>query len=166
MSWRPLLVAAVCVPGLAFADGGALRLTRAAGPFVVSIFTAPEPLRVGSADVSVLVQRRDSTAVVLDASVELRVRAPDAATRMLAASHALATNRLMQAAPLELPAAGRWELDVTVGQGSDVATVSCELFVEPPAPRLFARWPPLALPPLAVALFIWRDRLLRRRARR
>jgi hypothetical protein len=133
---------------------------------VVSIFTAPEPLRVGSADVSVLVQRRDSAAVVLDASVELRVRAPDATTRMLAASRALATNRLMQAAPLELPAAGRWELDVTVGQGSDAATVSCELFVESPGPGHFARWPPLALPPLAIALFIWRDRLLRRRARR
>ncbi len=165
MSARWLLVAALCLPGLARADGGTLVLTRPAGLFVISVFSAPAPLRAGVADVSVLVQERSSAAVVLDAIVALRVHAPDGTTRAWTASHAAATNRLLQAALVELPAAGRWQLEVTVRRARDEATVGCELDVAPAGTRLAAAWPPLAVPPLAIALFVWHQRLRRRRRR-
>lgn len=169
MSRRALLLAAVCLwarGGLALADGGTLRLTRAAGPFVVTVFTAPEPLVVGAADVSVLVQQRGSSAVLLDATVALRVRAPDGTERRLPASHATVGNRLLQAALLPLSQPGRWQLAIEVRHGSAAATVACELLVGSAPPRLAAQWPPLALPPLAIALYLWRERLLRRQRRR
>jgi hypothetical protein len=168
VSWRTVLLAAFLFQSEApaLADGGTLRLTRAAGPFVITIFTAPEPLRVGSAEVSVLVLERGAAgAVLLDATVELRVRAPDGTARMLVASHAAGSNRLLQAALLELPAPGTWQLTIAVRHESDTATVSLELPVGSAAPRLVAQWPPLALPPLCVLLFVWRERLLRHRAR-
>jgi hypothetical protein len=164
VSWRALMVAALFLPRPAFADGGTLRSTQAAGPFVISIFTAPEPLRVGSADLSVLVQ--ECSAVLLDATIELHVRAPDGATQTLVASHATASNRLMQAALLKLPAPGRWQLTVAVRHRTDAATSSCALFVASAAPRLVVQWPLLALPPLCIALYVWRGLLVNRRAHR
>jgi hypothetical protein len=165
--WRALILAAVFLPRPALADGGTLRSTQAAGPFVISIFTAPEPLRVGSADLSVLVQQRSvaasASAVLLDATIELHVRAPDGGTQTLVASHATAGNRLMQAALLKLPAPGRWQLTVAVRHRTDAATISCDLFVGSAAPRPLVQWPSLALPPLCIALYVWRELLLRRR---
>ncbi len=167
---RTLVVAAACLwasAGPAFADGGTLRLTRAAGPFVVTLFTAPEPLVVGSADVSVLVQQRSSAVVLLDATVALRVRAPDGAEQQLQAAHATTGNRLFQSALVELSQPGRWRLTVEVRHGSEAATVSTELLIGSATPRLAPQWPPLALPPLCIALFLWRARLLeRQRSRR
>lgn len=169
MRWRALVFAAACLwasAGPAFADGGTLRLTRAAGPFVVTLFTAPEPLVVGDADVSVLVQQRGSSAVLLDATVELHARAPDSTELLLHPSHATAGNRLLQSALLPLPQPGAWRLTVEVRHGSDAATVACELLVGSATPRLAAQWPPLALPPLAIVLYLWRERLLRRQRQR
>jgi hypothetical protein len=162
---RALLLALV-LTGVARADGGTLRLSRASGPFVISVFTTPEPLYAGPADVSVLVQAREGTAVVLDAAVELRLRAPDGTEQALLATHAAATNRLLQAAPVELRAPGRWLLTVTARRGDTVATVSCALAVARASPRLGSQWLPLGLPAVCVLLFVWRERLLRRRPRR
>ena len=52
------------------ADGGLLRARQAAGPFIVSIFTAPEPLRAGPVDVSVFVQSSEGD-VLTDAVVDI-----------------------------------------------------------------------------------------------
>jgi hypothetical protein len=162
---RTLILGGLLLAGSAHADGGVLRRSQAAGPFVLSVFTAPEPLRVGRADVSVLVQARGGASVVLDASVELRLRAPDGSEQMVAAAHAAASNRLLQSAWVELPVPGRWALAVTARRASDVATVSCELDVAASAPRLSAQWLPLGLPVLCILVFVWRERLLRRRRR-
>ena len=60
------------------ADGGVVRLREAKGPFLVTVFTAAEPVQDGLGDVSVLVQRRDSGDAILDATVELVFKAPAA----------------------------------------------------------------------------------------
>src|SRR5437879_11889873 len=56
---------------VAHADGGIMRLRHVQGPFVITIFTTPEPVPHRAVDVSVLVQRRGSNDVHLDASVDL-----------------------------------------------------------------------------------------------
>src|SRR5260221_3207884 len=66
------ILAAVLVFLLApcFAQGhslGIVRLREARGPFVITVFTSSEVVRGRAADVSVLVQRRDSNEAILDA---------------------------------------------------------------------------------------------------
>ena len=53
-----------------------LRARQEAGPFIVSIFTAPEPLRAGPVEVSVLVQSSDG-GVLTDAVVDLLLESAD-----------------------------------------------------------------------------------------
>lgn len=164
MSWRALVVVVALLPRSALADGGTLRLILAAPPLVISVFTAPEPLRVGSADVSVLVQDGSAAGpVLLDTKIELRLRAPNGGSRTLVPSHAAAANRLFQSALVELSQPGRWQLTVTVHHDHDAATVACDVLVGSRAPRLAAAWPWLALPALLVAMFLWRQRLRGRR---
>ena len=64
---------------VAHADGGIMRLRHVQGPFVITIFTTPEPVPHRAVDVSVLVQRRDSNDVILDASVDLLLTPPPTA---------------------------------------------------------------------------------------
>jgi len=163
---RRTLLALVCAlgAGLSRADGGAIRIQEDAGPFRITVWSAPEPLRVGPADLSVLVQRRDGGAAVLDAQVELRLDGPEPETPDEArATRAQATNQLLQAAVVTLPVAGTWTLRASVRQGGDAVEVAGELLVAAPPPRLGGLWPYLALPPAAVACFALRERLKRRR---
>src|SRR5579884_1996756 len=67
------LVPALVFCALLFADGGTLIFTRQAGPFLVTLFGAPEPVRAGPADLSVLVQRASDRTPVLDAQVRLKL---------------------------------------------------------------------------------------------
>jgi hypothetical protein len=156
-----LILGSLLLAGVARGDGGILRLSQASGPFVLSVFTAPEPLRVGRAEVSVLVQARGS--IVLDAPVELRVRAPDGAEETLAVTRAAANNQLLQSAFVELRTPGRWGLSVTARQAGTSATVSGDLDVAPATAGPATHWVALSLPALFILLFVWRERLRRGR---
>jgi hypothetical protein len=149
----------------AYADGGTIRVVAPVGAYVVTVFSAPEPLRVGAADVSVLVQDRASGSPLLDAQVTLEVLPPggDATPRRLEATHAAATNKLLHAARVDIDRPGTWTVRVSVYRGSDAVEVQGTLPVIAPASTLSDIWPYLALPPLAVALYALRARLLRRR---
>src|SRR5882724_12528654 len=62
-----------------FAEGhslGIVRLRDAQGPLVITVFTAPELVSGRAADVSVLIQRRDSNEAVLDAIVSFVLTPP------------------------------------------------------------------------------------------
>src|SRR6516162_4950291 len=61
------------IPFLANADGGVVRLQERQGPFTITIFT-PTVIPGGlPTDITVMVQRRDSCEVVMDADVELEI---------------------------------------------------------------------------------------------
>jgi len=148
----------------AWADGGTLRIQQDAGRLRITAFSAPEPLRVGIADLSVLVQRQPGGEPVLDAEVELRLEGPPGEAPIeLRATRSEATNELFYAARVELHAAGIWRLRVSVRSAGETAAVEGELPVGPPPLRLFELWPYLALPPAAVAIFALREWLVRRR---
>ena len=153
-SLRTWVVLVLLAAGQARADGGAVQVWQADGSFVVTVFAAPTPLRAGPVDLSVLVQRTDSDAAVLNADVLLTLMSPyDGALIHAAATQQQATNKLLYAAALNLPVAGVWDLRVAVRSGSDVAHVGCPLDVAAALPPLLAHWPYLAFPPLAVLLF-------------
>ncbi len=143
---------------LARADGGTVRIQEEAGPFQITVMSAPEPLRVGPADLSVLVQRRGDGAPALDAEVELRLEGPAPQPPIeVRATREQATNKLLHAAAVTLPAAGTWRLRARVRQGGDAVEVAGALPVAPPPPRLLGLWPYFAFPTAVVAWFALRE---------
>jgi len=151
-------------PAAGRADGGVVRAHADRGALTITVFTSPTPLRVGDADVSVLVQDRASHAALLDATVAVRLEPLDTSTAPLVVDlgRASATNQLLQAATLRLPAPGRFRLVAVVRRAGDQAEVTAEVEVAPPLPALLALWPYLALPPVVVGIFLVQQWLRRR----
>jgi len=134
-------------------DGGRVRLRQTAGPFALTVFSAPEPLAVGPADVSVLVQDATTGDVVLDADVTVRVRAPGGAAFVERPS-TRGRNRLLRAASVDFGMPGRWDYEVAVRAGTASAEVGGTLDVAPAVARWRTAWPFLVGPPIAIALFL------------
>lgn len=150
------------------ADGGRLQLRQAGGPFVVSLFSTPESLAVGPADLSVMVEEQGSGNVLLDAdvTVTLTPEADGIAPVTAHLSHAHATNRLLQDAVVQLPRAGRWRAVVHVSDAGREASVATDLAVANYSSRRGTVWFFLLLPVGAVALFVWVQVAKRRMRRR
>jgi len=113
------------------ADGGRIRLHQQAGPFVVTLFTTPDPLVEGSADFSVAVEQVDTPGLVQDAEVTLIFTQPGATepTRLVVpATHQAATSRFLQAANVQLPRSGSWHVKVIVSSGNQA--VECNTSVD------------------------------------
>ena len=145
----------------AFADGGRIRLHEPAGPFVVTLFTTPDPLSEGAADFSVAVERQGALGLVQDAEITLVLTQPNAASAaplVLTATHQAATSRFLQAANFTLPHAGIWRVKVIVSQGKDVGECTGIVDVQP-ATTLGNQtfWQIIAVP-LAVLLFLAHQR--------
>lgn len=150
-----LLTMLMLAPLVAHADGGTVQLREASGPFVVTVFTAPETLRAGPVDTSVLVQDPETGRVILDATVNLALQ-PVAGTGpgfQARATHVQARNKLLQAVTIDVPAAGWWTMQISVSRDGAQAVLATKLLVLPAAPRLAAIWPFVILPPVAIALF-------------
>jgi hypothetical protein len=158
-----LLTIVMFAPLAAHADGGTVQLREASGQFVVTVFTAPETLRAGPIDTSVLVQERETGRVILDATVTLAFQpvtgtGPRFQTR---ATHLEARNKLLQAVTVDIPTAGWWAVQVSVSRDGAQTVVATKLLVLPAAPRLVAIWPLLILPPVAIGLFALHQALRR-----
>jgi hypothetical protein len=149
----------------AWPDGGVVRLRESRGALVVTVFTAPDPLPAGSQDVSVLVQDR-AGAAILDADVTLRFDPPDRPRSGFAvrALRSQATNKLLQAAQVDLGEVGEWRLGVSVSRAGQASDLSCPLPIAPATRRVTALWDVFALPPLMVVLFALNQTLRPRRA--
>lgn len=161
-----VLLLAAAVTREARGDGGLVRASGAQNGLLVTLFTTPTPLRVGSADVSVLVQDAATRAPILDAQVSARVSPQHEgalpATALL--DRAGATNQLLQAASVALPIPGPYRIVVEARRGVARALLAADVTVDPPLPPLLALWPYLALPPLVVGLFLVQQ-MLRHRSR-
>lgn len=183
----PLLTALGMFIGttLAFADAGAVCLRETSGPFIVTVFAEPTPLRAGPLDVRVLLQRSDSGRVVLDASVDLFLApplsaslsprelfcGPDGAPLRLAgalgstrsvsfpATRALSGNRLLYSAHLQLPAPGTWHLRLRIRDGASEANLETQLSVNATRGEFSTAWPHLVLPLCAAGLFALHQKL-------
>ena len=147
------------------ADGGTLVLRQQAGPLTISVFSSPNPLRVGRADLSVMVQRSSDQSSIMDATVKMHLShsTPGEVSEVFApATHAKATNKLLYAAQVNLPAPGSWKMTAEIASRSGNAEIAGEIDVLAPLPPLLKYWPYFALLPLVVLLFVF-NRWLRRR---
>lgn len=116
-----LLFSAAAVPTVRAHGGGTPQLQNApAGPYLVSVWTSPDPPRVGAYHLTVSVAQPDETGnvgePVLGADVAVRLTPQSAAAQPLTthASNQAADNKLFYEADVELPAPGVWDVQVTV----------------------------------------------------
>jgi hypothetical protein len=147
----------ICAAIAAQADGGRLQMRREAGPFVVSLFTTPESLGVGQADLSAMIEEQASGKVLLDADVVIMLRPEDGGSGSIVAhlSHAHATNRLVQDAVVQLPHAGPWRAAIQINQAGRHASTATDLTVGDYSARRGTVWVFTLLPVCAIALFAW-----------
>lgn len=158
----PVAGSCLLVP-LLFGDGGELQFQKQAGPFLVTAFSAPVPVRVGPADLSVMVQRAIDRSELLDCRVAVLLSKLGEPGIRADATRAQATNKLMYAAQIVFPSAGTWHVDVEVNASGTTAHATGDIAVLPEQPPLMAFWPYFAMVPAAVALFVLNQWLKSRR---
>jgi hypothetical protein len=157
-SLRPL--AAVFILGVwataARGDGGTMLLHQDSGAFTITLFAAPQPLHVGMADLSVMVQDRSSGDVLLDPAVDLTVaaEAANASQQTVRLTRGQAGNRLLQAATFHFPSAGKWRLTLLVSRGGEATRVGTECSVVPDRSRALLVWFYVLLPVGVILLFV------------
>jgi len=167
--WRNGLLMAVALSALSLraqADGGLVQLHQTAGSFVVTVFAAPSPPRVGPVEISVLAQNREDGQAALDVEVFVRLRSAGGTIVVGRAAREASRNKLLYSAPMNLPEAGRWELEVTIKQGKSADSVLGQLSVVAPRPLLLSYWRSLSLPWVVISLFAMNQWLKRRAASR
>jgi hypothetical protein len=163
---RRTLACLIALTAISWADGGKVLFQRKAGSFNITLFAASNPVRVGKADLSVMVQNTADQSPVLDATVRVHLvrREPNAISEISApARHEQATNKLLYAALLDVTTPGKYRTEVSVQTSRDSAMVTGEIEVLAPEPALLAHWPYFMLLPVLALLFAFNQRLKRRR---
>lgn len=137
---RVLFLAALAVISFALAssaraNGGQVRVaSQPAGPYLVTVFTSPVPLRTGVVDVSILLQRQGSPEIVEDARIEVVVTTAsgDVVSRW-PATREQATNKLYYASEFSLERPGQYWMTVEIDGPDGSGFVRFVATVEPPA---------------------------------
>jgi hypothetical protein len=154
---KPTLLALVLLficTNLLRADGGVVQFRKEAGPFLVTLFSRPSPLRTGPADLSVLVESAQTRTPILNATVSLHLRSVSGREADAAATHALATNKLLYAGLPVISEPGTWEVQVTVSHQAAHAVAGGSIQVLPGPPAILHYWPYFAIVPCLIGLFI------------
>lgn len=143
------------LPAVALGDGGAVRLMEQQGGLRLAVFTSPTPLRAGPADVSVLLLHAETGQLVDQAEVTLTLTCRDApeATLRASATTKAATNKLLRAAPVDLPCAGWWDVEVSFAAAGESGQAHFSMVAGPPLPHWLIVWPWFTWPIGAIALF-------------
>jgi hypothetical protein len=150
----------------ALADGGAVQLRKEAGPFMITVFTAPAPLSAGPVDISLLLQNRNGLEPVLDAGVSLILRSEASGAEVQARpTRERAQNKLLYAAPVTLAESGKWQLDVIILRNGERTGATGTIDVAPASEEPASYWSCIAFPPLMIVLFVVRERLIRRKSK-
>ena len=148
---------------LAWADGGAIRLSERHGQRIITIFSFPTPPRVGIVDISFLVQEADTGKPLLDLPIKILAYPPGSKSSSMAvpATAEGATNKLLYAGKLELNQDGKWQLEAQV----DGEMVSFELEIAEALPAWVDMAPWLGWPVAAFGVFIIHRGLVHRYTR-
>jgi len=140
-------------------------MQQATGAFIVTLFTAPEPLTTGDADFSVMVQDRATQQVLLDAAVVLWLTAPSGEVQLVPLGRGHSANRMLQAATVKLGGKGKWAATVRVSRGSEQAVGATTFDVEADHSRRVLVLAFVMLPLFAIALFVVHQSQRNRRGR-
>lgn len=130
-----------------------MQFQKRSGPLLVTLFSAPVPLRTGIADLSVMVQKASDRSDVLNAEVTMQLTKAGEPRINISATRAQSTNKLLYAVRVVLPSAGTWHVRVNVQSRDGNAEVSGDVGVQPREGPLTDYWPYFALVPIGVGLF-------------
>ena len=135
-----LLLLLLLIPAAVLAHGGGTPqlINEPAGPYWVSIWTTPDPARVGAFHLTLGISEagdgREAGPPVLGAEVRVRLE-PAAAVEgrpvSTVATNEQATNKLFYEADLMIPAEGAWNVRVDVEGQDGAGSVAFPLTVEP-----------------------------------
>lgn len=150
-------------PTNARGDGGAIRFSERRENCLITVFTAPTPLRAGPVDVSVLVQDAVTGEPLAPARVTVRVSKAGQPELEYPATQEAATNKLLRAAQFDLPVSGRWEIEVQIEGLHGLAVIRGQLDAAASLPPWRNLWPWIGWPALAIALFGIHQMFARRR---
>jgi hypothetical protein len=158
------------------ADGGAVLAQQISGPYRITLFGSPAPLRAGPADLSVLIQDVQTGEAVLNPEVGIQVQATSndggeawlppccsmktGVSTTVTATHEAAQNKLLYAANTVIPSSGPHKILVRL-DGADALSAPVE--IAPPLSPVTNYWTYLAFPPLAIVGFALNQHLRRRR---
>lgn len=141
--------------------GGVLQLFNAeAGPYWVSVWTAPKPLQTGKVHITVAVveppedrSQPEQGKPVLGATVQLLAQAANGVERIeTVATHEQAVNKFFYEADLELETVGMWQFEITVSGALGQGVVQFEQTVSSPSA---AKWIFTGVAGLAILLGGW-----------
>jgi hypothetical protein len=159
------LLVFIALTNMAHADGGHVRFQQVCGAFNVTLFTAPEPLTIGDADFSVMLQDRSTQQVVLDASIDVLLRSPMGQIETVHLTRNPSGNRLLESATVSLPTEGLRTVTVIIHRGFDQASCTTSFDVERGSSRKTTVIFFLIVPLAGIALFLiqqaQRDRIAR-----
>jgi hypothetical protein len=133
----------------AHGDGGTMLLHQDAGAFTVTLFAAPQPLEVGTADFSVMVQDRSTGEVLLDPAIDLTI-----AGTTVRLGRGQVSNRLLQSAGVHLHSPGKQHLRLEIKRGRAKAQLDTEVTVERGRSRADLVWFYILLPIAIILLFV------------
>jgi hypothetical protein len=137
-------------------DDQALRLWKQSGPFSIAVFAPTGDLQAGPTSFGILVQDRNTQEVLLDSTVDLSARpavAVRAPTSPVRATSENSENKLLQAAELDLPAAGDWTVNIALSRNAESADLSLPLRVVKRESGLGDLWPYFLFPGFGMILF-------------
>lgn len=149
--------------------GGALQLANAeTGPYRASVWTQPDPIRVGVVHLTIAVSESPPPGVrdgetgepVLDARVGVQLEAAEPRGEKLVAfaTRENAVNKLFYEVDFNLPAEGRWQVTIEVQGPDGGGSAAFEIEVLPPSAlaRLGTRyWPVLGGVGLVLLVAVW-----------
>lgn len=147
------------------ADGGTVQFHKQSGPFDVTLFSSPVPLRAGHADLSVMVQKLTDHSYIQNATVTIHLRrstAENVVEVVAPAIHAKAANKLLYAAQMTIPSPGPWQVNVEIEAAGTTVTATGEIQALPAQAPAVTYWGYFALIPFVILLFLF-NRWLRRR---
>jgi len=145
LTWLGLALILLFAPRSVQAHGGGTPqlINTEAGPYWVSVWTDPDPIRVGGFHVTVAVAEapepgastQEAGDLVLDAAVRVRVEpvSQGGETLVAAATHDNAVNKLFYEADLTLPAEGRWHVDILVDGVTGAGNASFDIEASSPS---------------------------------
>lgn len=122
------------------------------GPYRVSVWTQPQPLRAGSqahftiavskplGDPGTIAENTGTPALGANVQVELIPITGNADTLMLQAERGTGINKLYYETDVEMPAIGRWEVYLVISGDEGSGSTRFEIDVEPPSHTRWILW--------------------------
>lgn len=162
-AWQFVLIASVWFtvhPDGLLADGGRVCWSGVSSAYRLTVFAEPVPLRQGRIDLSLFAQDSQELTPVSSVKATFGLIPPDSTTPLLEAeaTRSNATNPLFQAASLNVPFAGRWQVKLLVGEPEGAfysATFPLEVAPAQDTAWKMAFW--IVLPVVPISWFVIRQ---------